>query len=309
MIQKQLSRQSQLIDQNFSNGIMLNAISSLENLAFFYGFKGKRIFDYYSGYAHPNNENELINAVILQLEIFRNSHSDYSSIYSNYDFPKNLNKDQIIKYIKEWKKYIPNKTQIYYDEIISYLNGNSNYSGLSEIIDKKKKEWGPTTKEDLERIGRSTPFINTQMFNEMDKIKEHYNKTGNYDITANLNKDRKDNIDMYNFNQYDQKFSEQSQDCIAVEKRIEKLFENLFNPNYCPNDSDVNELKRLVELFQKLMKEIRFQETKNNQKIYLYNSYKKKIPIVFQDKHAINFFNEICNMIIACYGHENYSYR
>ena len=37
MIQKQLSKQSQLIDQNFSNEIMLNTIAALENLAFYYG--------------------------------------------------------------------------------------------------------------------------------------------------------------------------------------------------------------------------------------------------------------------------------
>ena len=44
MQQKQLSKQSQLIDQSFSNGIMLNAIAALENLAFYYGYNGKRCF-------------------------------------------------------------------------------------------------------------------------------------------------------------------------------------------------------------------------------------------------------------------------
>ena len=33
---KQISKQTQLIDQNYSNGIMLNCIAALENLAFFY---------------------------------------------------------------------------------------------------------------------------------------------------------------------------------------------------------------------------------------------------------------------------------
>ena len=57
--QKQLSKQTQLIDQNFSNGIMLNALAALENLAIYYGYKGKMIFDYYSGYARRNSEKEL----------------------------------------------------------------------------------------------------------------------------------------------------------------------------------------------------------------------------------------------------------
>ena len=42
---KQLSKQTQLVDQNFSNGIMLNALAALENLAIYYGYKGKRIFE------------------------------------------------------------------------------------------------------------------------------------------------------------------------------------------------------------------------------------------------------------------------
>ena len=105
--QKQLSKQSQLVDQNFSNGIMLNALSALENLAIFNGYKGKTIFGYYSGYAPKNNEKELVNAVILQLEIFRASHSNYNLVYSNYDFPKNLKKEEIIKYVKDWKKAVP----------------------------------------------------------------------------------------------------------------------------------------------------------------------------------------------------------
>ena len=43
-----LSKQSQLVDQNFSNEILLNALSALENLAIFSGYKGKNIFRYHS---------------------------------------------------------------------------------------------------------------------------------------------------------------------------------------------------------------------------------------------------------------------
>ena len=55
-VQKQLSKQAQLRDQNFSNQIMLNCLAALENLAYFYGYQGPRIFDYYSGYPPRNNE-------------------------------------------------------------------------------------------------------------------------------------------------------------------------------------------------------------------------------------------------------------
>ena len=94
--QKQISKQSQLVDQNFSNGIMLNALSALENLAIFSGYKGKTIFGYYSGYAHRNSEKELVNAVILQLEIFRASHSNYNLVYSNYDFHRRKQNQSLV---------------------------------------------------------------------------------------------------------------------------------------------------------------------------------------------------------------------
>lgn len=121
-MQKLISKQEQIIDQSFSNNIMLNALASLENLAFFYGYQGKRIFDYYSGDADIEDENALINAVIIQLQVFRASHSNFMLNYSDYIFPKNLKKNAIIKRIKDWKNYIVNPNiGIYFDELIKYL--------------------------------------------------------------------------------------------------------------------------------------------------------------------------------------------
>lgn len=308
MKQKQISKQSQLIDQNFSNEIMLNAIAALENLSFFYGFNGKRIFDYYSGYANRNNEAELINAVILQLEIFRSSHSNYSMNYDNYDFPKNLSKEQIIKIIKEWKKYAPDKSKIYYKEILNYISGNSNYSGISDVINKKKQEWGPTTKEDLERVGRSAPFTNTHMFNQMDKIKQSYSKTGKYEIMANLNKNREDNVDMHEFNEFDQKYTTQKQTFYAIEKEIEKYFEKLLVHNSF-QESDVNQLNKLVDMLKNSINGINFEEVEIKQRIAQYKSFNDEILRSVKDKNALNYFFNICNEILTCYQKRNiYSY-
>lgn len=226
--QKLLSKQSQLVDQNFSNGIMLNALSALENLAIYSGYKGKTIFGYYSGYAHRNNEKELVNAVILQLEIFRASHSNYSLVYSDYDFPKNLTREEIIKYVKDWKKAVPKDLQVFYKEILNYLQGNSNYSGISDILDKKRKEFGPTTEEDLSRIARSAPYINTNMHKQYEQVKNSYDKTGSYDIRAHLNENPEDNIDMRDLNNYDQKLEEQNKHFKILEKKIESFFTNVF---------------------------------------------------------------------------------
>ena len=102
--QKQIPIQNKIRDQVISNEIMLNSLAALENLAVLCGYNGQKIFPYYSGNAQGNNINELVDVVMVQLELFRASHSDYSSNYTNYDFPKNLTKEQIIQIISEWKK-------------------------------------------------------------------------------------------------------------------------------------------------------------------------------------------------------------
>ena len=306
MQQKQLSKQSQLIDQSFSNGIMLNAIAALENLAFYYGYNGKRIFDYYSGYAKRTSENELVNAAIIQLEIFRNSHLNYSSIYEEYNFPKNLSKEQIIKTIKDWKKVVPQANKEFYQEILNYLNGNSDFSGISETINQKKKEWGPTTKKDLERIGRNAPFINTQMFNQMEIVKENYDKNGNYEIMANLNKNREDDIDMQRLNQYEQQFSQQEMNFRIVEKKLNSFFEHLIMTRTLKN-SDVEEVKQLVVSFRYLINGIGFEEVEIKQKISLFKNYKENIKTIFIDKNALNFFSSICDEIISIYLKKDFS--
>jgi len=302
--QKQLSKQTQLIDQNFSNGIMLNALAALENLAIYYGYKGKMIFDYYSGYARRNSEKELVNAVILQLEIFRSSHYNYTSVYSSYDFPKNLTNEQVIKIVKEWKKIIPKKIQIYYDEMLNYLYGNSNVSGISDKIEKKRKEMGPTTEEDLARIARAAPFVNTNMYKQMEKVKQSYEKNGDYDIKAHLNENQEENFDMKDLYNNDQKVAEQERYFNQIEENIESFFKKIQSKSQI-NDSGFKMLLENVDKFQIYYVAMNFGEEKIKYKISLYNSFKEstyKNLAGIVNEAVINQLLEICERIIACYN-------
>jgi hypothetical protein len=302
--QKQLSKQTQLIDQNFSNGIMLNALAALENLAIYYGYKGKMIFDYYSGYSRRNSEKELVNAVILQLEIFRSSHFNYTSVYSSYDFPKNLTNEQVIKIVKEWKKIIPKKIQIYYDEMLNYLYGNSDVSGISDKIEKKRKEMGPTTEEDLARIARAAPFVNTNMYKQMEKVKQSYEKNGDYDIKAHLNENQEENVDMKDLYNNDQKVAEQERYFNQIEENIESFFKKIQSKSQI-NDSDFKMLLENVDKFQIYYVAMNFGEEKIKYKISLYNSFKestyKNLVGIVQDT-VLSKLIEICERIIDCYN-------
>ena len=236
-VQTRMSKQAQLNAQNFSNQIMLNCLAALENLAYFYGYQGSRIFDYYSGYAPRNNEKELVDAIIMQLEVFRASYSNYSSIYNNYDFPKNLTKDQIIKIVLDWEKFIPYaEIKVFYDEIIFYLNGRSDTSGISGIIEQKRKEWGPTTEKQLSRIAKATPFINSRMHNEMERVKQSY-QNGNYEIKANLYQNQNDDVEMADLNKNDQNVEELVLKFNEMEKKITNIFKSI-NKNLKIDGSD-----------------------------------------------------------------------
>ena len=277
---KQTSKQSQLVDQNFSNGIMLNALAALENLAFFYGYRGNKIFDYYSGDAREN-ENSLIDAVILQLTIFRNSHLNYNSNYSTYDFPHNLTKKQIVEYILTLKQFVPLQSQIYYSEIVKYLDGNSNILGIEQKIKEKMKEWGPTKKEDLLKVSRASPYTNSYMFDEMNKVKDGYNKTGDFQIYAKLNDKKGNNQLQNNLHQSEKTLAKQLEQINKSEVEINNGFENIFEKVNAKEDvtQDIQELKNNIKNLEKSLglveiesKEIA-QKTQNYQNIF--NEFQK----------------------------------
>ena len=295
--QKYKSKQVQKSDQNFSNIIMLNCLAALENLAIFCGYKGQKIFDYYSGFTPKDKIKDLVDDVVIQLEIFRASHSNYISNYCNYDFPGNLTKEQIIQIISEWKKFIPdNNIKVFYDEIIHYLNGNSNISGISGIIDERQKEWGPTTEAQLSRISNSIPFINSKMFNQMEQVQKSYNKNGDYEINAKLYKNRDDDIEMKKYYENDQKYMEKEQKFRNLEKKIESIFYTYISKNIKIKESDMKSLIDDLNLFEKYIKSMSLGEIEIKQKIELYENFSKTI----QYKEYL----EICQKVIALYKKE-----
>ena len=295
--QKYKSKQVQKSDQNFSNIIMLNCLAALENLAIFCGYKGQKIFDYYSGFTPKDKIKDLVDDAVIQLEIFRASHSNYISNYCNYDFPGNLTKEQIIEIISEWKKFIPdNNIKVFYDEIIHYLNGNSNISGISGIIDERQKEWGPTTEAQLSRISNSIPFINSKMFNQMEQVQKSYNKNGDYEINAKLYKNRDDDIEMKRYYENDQKYMEREKKFRDLEKKIESIFYTYISKNIKIKESDMKSLIDDLDLFEKYIKSMSLGEIEIKQKIELYENFSKTI----QYKEYL----EICQKVIALYKKE-----
>ena len=263
--QIQIPKQTQLMDLTFSNNIMLNVLAALENLAFFYGkLKSNKIFNYYSGDAR-RDETSLINAVILQLEVFRNSHRNYVSNYSTYNFPQNLTKEQIKGYILTLKEFVPPESQIYYLEIINYLSGYSNVSGIEKKIKEKMREWGPTKKEDLLRVSRASAYINTYMFDQMNEVKNSYQKTNDYQINARLGEIKGNNHLQNNLHKSEEMLKQQKLKMAKIEKDIKEglnnIMEKLKNKENEENiDTDCQNLKKNIDALENVCNEIEIED-------------------------------------------------
>ena len=197
------------------------------------------------------------------------------------------------------KKKIPNQIHIFYDEIIQYLSGKSDVSGISDIIETKKQEWGPTSEEDLKRVGRSAPFINTRMHNQMQQVKQGYNQKGDYEIIAHLNQNQGDDVDMRDLNNYDQQYLKELDIFNLKEKKIENIFENLKSGNRISDDIDW--LTKNITSFESYMKVIDLDEDIAKQKITMYKSYLKEILEKSKDDKDKELFKGIVAQLIQCY--------
>jgi hypothetical protein len=126
--QESLSITKQDQTQSYSNSTMCHALSAAENLAyriylenggqkginqFFDGYKtilqgkyqGQRlIFDAYDSFDGGKKKpiTELATQLIFLIENFKDDYFHYKSLYQKYDYPRNLNEDEIINIILHW---------------------------------------------------------------------------------------------------------------------------------------------------------------------------------------------------------------
>jgi hypothetical protein len=301
--QIQIPKHIQLRDKTFSNNIMLNVLAALENLAFFHGYKkGNKIFDYYSGDAR-NDKTSLTNAVILQLEIFRNSHLNYVSNYSTYNFPKNLTKDQIILYISELKQSVPPESQIYYLEIINYLRGNSNISGIENKIKEKMREWGPIKKEDLLRVSRASAYTNTYMFDQINEVKNSYQKTNDYQINARLGEVKGNNHLQKKLHLSEEELQKQISKMAKIENDIKESFDNIQKSldNKEKLKKEFGNLKKNILALENIYNLIEIEDKDIQQKYEYYKNIVQTIQSL-GNPELTNIINGFCKKIMDIYS-------
>ena len=133
----EISKSKQIQDQAYSYGVMGNIFSALEWYAKRSSNKNqlKIHFEHYDNFncGKMKSLEDLRNQIIVQLEIFKVSYKLYVKEHGAYEFPPSLSKEQIIKYIKQWEEYIPEKDIPLYETAINIIEGRKVHSFLSEL--------------------------------------------------------------------------------------------------------------------------------------------------------------------------------
>ena len=126
------------------NEVLDNLLSTMEFYAYRISGRSRNnmFFNKYKDNNNLNykNLNDLRYYIIAQIELFKFSYQNYIAQYSEYDFPNNLSKNQILNFLMIWKSMIHElKEHIFYDALIKIINRNFNISAkeLSEIVKYK----------------------------------------------------------------------------------------------------------------------------------------------------------------------------
>ena len=257
--QAQLNKQSLIQDQAHSHSIMGNLFSSLECYAKRYSncpiqYK----FQYYNNFdsGTDKTKEELLNQIITQIEIFKYSYLLYIKTHDKYDFPDNLNEETIVKYLKEWMKFVDKKD--YYQGVIDIIQTRNN--SISFVNEIKEKGEGNTI--DPRFLVNNAPRIMTFSNQVGSNAIEQFKKNQDYRPQIVLG-DQKPN------NKYNNETKEREKKKEQLQKQLDEQFflftlnlEKLcilnnisFSPMaYRINEEDKQLEKLIDESYQKLYK-------------------------------------------------------
>ncbi len=348
LYQNQIQDTLKLEEQAFSNEILCRMLSAAE--CYFNRITGKKnaeeIFSYYNGLNSGNTKNleQLKKQFLHQIELFKNSIEDYYYNYQTYNFPNNLPKENIEKYINYWITEIEKNPTIkkesnYYKGILNIIN--LDYKKISYRNEIKEMNKGKVNKEGkvAHIFMKNLPYIQEKAENISRKVRENAKK-GIYDINVVLNGNFKDdkeliegyekykNLDNYINNTYDneknnKKYNIQGNNNYQNDVRCEdggvqkNMNNGIYNYNNYPNDINYNRndnknnvkntIKKYIEIMQQLMDFYMSLYISNYTPIFL-----KEIPQnidknqIIQDlKTSMKHFDNCCSKYFEEYGKDN----
>ena len=199
-------------DQNSSNLIMCRVLSELENLAHFTGYKGQRIFGYYS--TDPKNFEDIINQIIFQMTIFESSYNNFKKNSSNkqYEFPNNLDFKSISEIVNKWKNHVKMKNyndnyESYYDEFLRILSNNNLSKSFNQQFQNIDKDSQKMTNAELNRVMNAGATAACYINEKYNEIEREISEKGDYKVNVILGGERKNNKFYQIMDAKDEKFN------------------------------------------------------------------------------------------------------
>ena len=109
--------------------------------------KEKEIFGFYDTFESGKEKSivELRLQFMFEIEVFRLSYEDFIHKYKNYEYPENLSKEEILKYLNMWKNFVNVEEQKLYETIIKIFSENltsESYSNEIRELEKNKENVG-----------------------------------------------------------------------------------------------------------------------------------------------------------------------
>ena len=178
------------LDQTYSYGVMGNVFSALEC----YANKSSpnkpplNNFGYYNNFNSGNIKTleQLKDQIITQLEIFKYSYQIYKKEHSEYHFPKNMKKEQIIKIIGIMKEYVKENDKKYYDAVLEIIN-SKNVSYVNETINKSLLTGADPYHANQGFIIGDGGYATSISQKIGEEIKRQYSQNPNFEPQLNLN--------------------------------------------------------------------------------------------------------------------------
>ena len=278
--QKLKSKQSLVLDQAYTYGVMGNLFSSLECYA--HRSNGNCQMPYYFEFYNNFNsgklkdKEQLLDQIITQIEIFKFSYLIFIQSHGEYFFPKSFSQEQIIKYLNEWKKYVAPNDVKYYDAVI-------------DIIDTKNEEISFVDELNQKVInnGGKPGTINPQFLaNEGTRIIEYSNQVG-----AKAIHNLKDNPDyqpdiILGAQKENNPYLDETQKRMQKRNKLQNELDNLF--------LYIKELSTKYHLDG-----IRYSSHQNGFNENDQQLYQQLLDIVNQIKEQYGLFKQLCSVYVV----------
>ena len=156
----------------------------------------------------------------------------------------------------------------------------------------------------MQLVGNCLPFVNNNMFQQIDIVKDSYKKTGDYQINAILYKKKADNKLMKNLREANETFKKKYKDYKDKEGQMETYFNHLINKidnKQAISKSDDSNMLHFIKEFDSSLNGLEIAKQEIYNKIEIYQNCNNKALQYLQINPNYELIINYCISIIDSY--------